>query len=105
MLTGRAGAAYSSEYSATSELVGGQDVEALVAHERGGAGDRVEGPLDLGPDALLGLAPTRPRRRRVCGAGEVEEVGALGVVELQRPASAPSTLSETPFMSPRSRRV
>ena len=68
-----------------SELVGGQDVEALVAHERGGAGDRVEGPLDLGPDALLGLAPTGPRRRRLCGAGEVEEVGALGVVELERP--------------------
>jgi hypothetical protein len=66
-------------------LVGGEDVEALVAHERGGAGDRVEGPLDFGPDALLGLAPTRPRWRGVCGAGEVEEVGALGVVELERP--------------------
>jgi hypothetical protein len=48
----------------TSELVFGQDVEAVVAHERGGAGDRVERPLDLGPDALLGLAPTRPHR---CG--------------------------------------
>ena len=67
-----------------SELVGGQDVEAVVAHERGGAGDRVERPLDLGPDALLGLAPARPRRRWVCGAGEVEEVGAFGVVELER---------------------
>jgi hypothetical protein len=33
----------------TSELVGGQEVEALVAHERGGAGDRVERPLNLGP--------------------------------------------------------
>ena len=48
-----------------SELVGGKDVEALVAHERGGAGDRIEGPLDLGPDGLLGSAPTRPRRHWV----------------------------------------
>jgi hypothetical protein len=63
-------------------LVGGQDVEAPVAHDRGGAGDRVEGPLDLGPDARFGLAAARPRRRGLCGAGEVEEVGALGVVEL-----------------------
>ena len=69
----------------TAELVGGQDVQVLVAHERGRAGDRVEGPLDLGPDALLGRAPTRSRYRRLRGAGEVEEVSALGVVELERP--------------------
>ena len=68
----------------TAELVGGQEVETLVAHERGGAGDRVEGPLHLGPDTLLRLAPARRRSRRLCGAGEVEEVGALGVVELER---------------------
>jgi hypothetical protein len=61
------------------ELVGGQEVETLVADERGGAGNRGEDPLDLGPDALLGLAPTRPRSRRLRGTGEVEEVGALGV--------------------------
>ena len=67
-------------------MVGGQDVEALVAHERGGAGDRVESPLDLGPDALLGSAPTRPRRHWVRGAGEVEQVSAFGVVELERPS-------------------
>jgi hypothetical protein len=59
-------------------------VEVVVAEVGGGAGDRVEGPLDLGPDALLGLAPARPRRRGLCGAGEVEEVGAFGVVELKR---------------------
>ena len=80
MLTGRAGAAYSSENSARPSWLAGQEIEALVAHERGGAGDRVEAPLDLGPDALLGLAPTRPRCGGLCGAGEVEEVGALGVV-------------------------
>jgi hypothetical protein len=66
-------------------LVGGQNVETLVANEGGGAGDRVEGPLDLGPDALLGSAATRWRCRRLGSAGEVEEVGSLGVVELERP--------------------
>src|SRR5207247_1148092 len=69
----------------TPELVGGQNVETLVAHERGRAGDRVECPLDLGPNALLGLAATRPRNRRLGGAGEVEEVGTFGIVELERP--------------------
>jgi hypothetical protein len=68
-----------------ADLVGGQNVETLVADEGGGAGDRVEGPLDLGPDALLGSAATRWRCRRLCSAGEVEEVGAFGVVELERP--------------------
>ena len=46
---------------------------------------RVEGPLDLRPDVLLGPAPTRSPWRRLCGAGEVEEVGALSLVELERP--------------------
>ena len=45
----------------------------------------VQCPLNLGPDALLGPATTGPRYRRLGGAGEVEEVGALGVVELERP--------------------
>ena len=85
MLTGRAGRGVELGEQRAPELVGGQEVEALVAHERGGAGDRVEGPLDLGPDQLLGLAPARPRRRRVGGAGEVEQVGSLGLVELERP--------------------
>src|SRR5207253_6213511 len=67
----------------TPELVGGQNVETLVADEGGRAGDRVECPVDLGPDALLGLAATRPRNRRLSGAGEVEEVGTFGIVELQ----------------------
>src|SRR5437879_2398773 len=58
----------------TTEVVGGEEIEALVADECGRAVDRVEGPLDLGPDALLGWAPTRRRSRRLCGSGEVEEV-------------------------------
>src|SRR4051795_1900925 len=66
------------------EVVGSQDVETVVADDRGGPGDRVEGPLDLWPDALFGLAATRPRPGRLGGAGEVEQVGALGVIELER---------------------
>src|ERR1700722_9612023 len=42
-----------------SELVGGQEVEAVVADERGGAGDGVEGPLDVGPDPQVGWATPR----------------------------------------------
>ncbi len=45
----------------------------------------VQCPLNLGPDALLGPATTGPRYRRLGGAGEVEEVGAFGIVELERP--------------------
>jgi hypothetical protein len=60
-----------------SELVCGEDVEALVAYE-------LDGPLDVGSDALLGLASTSPCRRWLCGSGEVEEVGVLSVVELKR---------------------
>ena len=86
MLTGRAGAWYSSEYSASPSLVGGEAVQTLVADERGGAGDRVQGPLDHGPDGLLGLASRRPRRRAVCSAGEIAQMGTLGVVELKRPS-------------------
>ena len=67
-----------------SELVGGQDVEASVPHVGRSAGDGVERPLDFGPDAWLDLA-ARPNRRGCCGPREVEEVGALGLVETQRP--------------------
>jgi hypothetical protein len=74
------------------ELVGGQEVQTLVADERGGAGDRVECPLDLGPDALLGLAPTRPNSRRLSGSGEVEEVGGSASSSSSARASASSTL-------------
>ena len=68
------------------ELVGGEDVEALVADEGGRVGDRVECPLDLRPDALLRPTATRPRQRGLRSAGEVEEMSALGVVELERPS-------------------
>src|SRR3954469_6086946 len=68
-----------------SKRVGGEDVEAVVADVGGGAGDRIERPLDLRPDPRLGRAPTLGRAGRVGGASEVEEVRALGVVELERP--------------------
>ena len=64
-------------------------------------GDRVERALDLGRTRCFPGAGA-VARHRVCGAGEVEEVGAFGVVELEPRTSASSTLSETPLMSPRS---
>ena len=81
MLTGRGPGVQLGEQR-TPELVGGQDVETLVAHERGGAGDRVECPLDLGSNTLLSLPPTRSRHRRLRGAGEVKEVSALGGLDI-----------------------
>jgi hypothetical protein len=65
------------------ERIGGEDVEALVADVGGGAVNRVEGPLDLRPDALLGLAPAPGCGGGLGAAGKVEEVGAFGVVELE----------------------
>ena len=85
MLTGRVGRGVQLGEQRASELVGGEDVEAVVAHVGGGAGDRVERPLDLGPDALSWSGAGAAAPVRVGGAGEVEEVGALGVVELERP--------------------
>ena len=63
---------YRIELGEIEAAAGEQDVEALVAHKRGSARDRVEGPLDLGSDGLLGSAPTKARRHWACGAGEVQ---------------------------------
>ena len=65
-----------------AERVGGEDVEAVVADERRDAGHGVEDVLDARPDALLRPAP--PRRGRVRRPCEVEEMGALDLVELER---------------------
>jgi len=67
-----------------SERVGGEDVEAFVAGQCGRAGDRVKGPLDIGTNMLFGLAPTSWCDSELGGPGEIEQVGALRVVELQR---------------------
>jgi hypothetical protein len=58
-------------------------VAARVAHRRRRA-DAVEDSLHRRADALLDRAAPTPRRGRAGGAGEVEQVGALGVVEPQR---------------------
>ena len=58
-----------------------------VAHERDAVGDR-RGPQQTGAGSGLfrGAAPGAPGRGdAVSGAGEVEKVSALGVIELQRP--------------------
>jgi hypothetical protein len=64
------------------ELVGGQDVQAPVEHERGRADHRVQDALHRGPDSLSGR-PAARRAGRASGAEQVEQVGPLGVVELQ----------------------
>jgi hypothetical protein len=50
----------------------------------GRAGHGVEELLHRGADALLARPPARRRGEGLCGAGEVEEVRALGVVQPQR---------------------
>ena len=83
MFGGRAGLSKCSRVERAAEPVGGEEVEPAVAHERGGAGHRVEHALHGRADALLARAGVDGARRLRC-AREVEEVGALGVVELQR---------------------
>jgi hypothetical protein len=62
--------------------------------------------LDDRADLLRADAATSLAGGRAGGAGEVEEVGALGVVESSSAsASASSTPSETPAALPRSRRL
>jgi hypothetical protein len=67
-----------------AEVVGGEDVEAAVAGERGHLGHRLQEALHAG--AYLGRgggAARRPWRGGVGSARQVEEVGAFDVVELQ----------------------
>ena len=68
-----------------AEVVGGDVVESRVARERRRV-DRVEDALHGGPDTLLDRAAAAAMidRRPPRGAGEVVEVGALGLVELER---------------------
>src|SRR4029453_6503058 len=64
------------------ELVGGQEVQASVEHEPGCADHRVQDPLDGGPDLLWGRPAAWPAGR-ARAAEQVEQMGPLGVVELQ----------------------
>jgi hypothetical protein len=71
-----------------AEGVGGEEVLARVPDERDAVRDGLQRPLQARPGGGLGrgAAPGAARGRdAVGGAGEVEEVGAFGVVELQRP--------------------
>jgi hypothetical protein len=65
------------------EPVGGEVVHPRVANERRRA-HRVKDPLNRRADALPAWGAP-PRDRRVRSPSEVEEVGALGIVELERP--------------------
>src|SRR5439155_6468031 len=65
------------------EAVGGEEVQPPLAHERRRSGHRVEDALHARPGSLLRRATTSPSRRMRC-TREVEEVGPLGLVELQR---------------------
>ena len=71
-----------------AEGVGGEQVLVRVADERDAVGDGLQRPLQARPGGGLGrrrgAGPARGRDA-VGGAGEVEEVGAFGLVELQRP--------------------
>ena len=65
------------------ESVRGQDVSAGVAYVRRRVGDHIQDPLHTGPDARLRGA-TPGAQGGVPGAGQVEQVGPLCLIELQR---------------------
>jgi hypothetical protein len=62
--------------------VGGDDVEPTVLHERRDVGHRVQQLLHAGTDPLLRRAAPRPGTGARC-AGQAEQVGTFGLVELQ----------------------
>jgi len=65
-----------------AELVRGEDVPAAVPHVRRYRGHRVEDPLHARPDPLL--RPATGAHGDVARPGQVQQVGTLGLVELQR---------------------
>jgi hypothetical protein len=81
--TGASGPAEHVRVKGVAELVGGQDVQANVENERRGAGEAVEDVLDAWPHALPGRSSTSRRAHRPEGTGEIKEVRALRLVELQ----------------------
>lgn len=66
----------------SAERVGCEVVAASVA-ERGGSGDRVEDVVEAGPDALWRGSARASWCAGVGNAGEVEQVGSFGVVQLE----------------------
>ena len=87
-----------------AELVGGQDVQPPVAHERGSADHRVKETLHTGPHPLLGWPATR-RTGGICCTHEVGQVRAFDIIELQRAGDALQHLLRDTAASPRSSRV
>jgi hypothetical protein len=65
------------------EPVGRQDVEPAVANEGSRLGDGVEDPLDARPH-LLGRLRAAARWSLLRGVDQVEQVGPLDIVEMQR---------------------
>jgi hypothetical protein len=66
-----------------AESVRGQDVSAGVAYVCRRVGDHIQDPLHTGPDARLRGA-TPGAQSGVPGTGQVEQVGPLCLIELQR---------------------
>ena len=84
MLAGRRGAGEDRREQRRAELVDGQDVQPGVADVGRGRGHRVEDAPHAGPHLLRCGASGRPRGGGDGGsAGEVEQVGALGLIEVQ----------------------
>src|SRR5690242_6927409 len=67
-----------------AEGVGGEDVEAAVADEGGDVGHAVEDEPGRWPQLLRYLPAGGPGGAGVGGAGEIEQVQPLGLVELER---------------------
>jgi hypothetical protein len=84
-------------------VVGGEQIHPVVAEDRRG-GDGVQRPLQAGPDGPLLRAAVGPQDgvAAVGLVGEAQQVGTLGVVELQGAGEASSTPAETPAREPRS---
>ena len=80
---GVAGSANAGDEQGAAERVGGDDVEASVAHEGRGGGHRVEESLHPRPHLVFARSAAPGRRGVVGGAGQIEQVGAFGLVELQ----------------------
>ena len=66
----------------SSKAVDAEQVEAVVPDVRRSA-DRVEDPLDSGAQVLLG-GRAALAAAGIGGSGEIEQVAAFGLVELQR---------------------
>src|ERR1700760_2460554 len=66
------------------EMVGGEYVLAAVDDERGGPGHRVYHPLNARAHGPLGRATASSGDLALRGAGQVEQVRPLGLVQAER---------------------